>query len=409
MAGKGPITWSSAAAVPDHLQEEGRSGKTVRSIAAGLPAMDGISRRVFLGGTAALTAGACAPRGMVSFSGLEYADATPYTVHVATTRAPTESGLDFSNLRGTGTSRARFVVSVPPGHRPGRVDWPRDSTPDPRRHFVTRSAEPLEDAATFRHSIDRALAAMPPEQRDAIVYVHGFNVNFAESLYRNVQLTHDLGIPGKQVVFSWASAGNPLGYLHDRDSLHVDRDALETLIRDVATSRAQQVILLAHSMGAFLTMEALRQLAIAGDRRTLERIGGVVLLAPDIDVSVFRAQVARIGTLPQPFVVFVSRSDQALFLSARVARERDRLGSMPDATAVADLPVVVLDITDFGRQGGLNHNVVATSPALMSILRNALNYRDAFQDDQIARTGVLPGTVTLLDRATRIVLRPLGP
>lgn len=38
-------------------------------------------------------------------------------------------------------------------------------------------------------------------------------------------------------------------------------------------------------MGAGLLMEALRQTAVRGDRRTLDRIGGVMLISPDIDAG----------------------------------------------------------------------------------------------------------------------------
>lgn len=371
-----------------------------------MPRLAPVPRRALLTGLAALALAACAPRGELAIVPEALPGAVVQPIHVATTRAPEPAGPGFSNERGAGLSFAMAEIAVPPRHRPGRVRRPHDGIADPEVHFTARSLERLSDPGAFTAGIDRALSANG--HREAVVYVHGFNVRFAEGLYRLAQMTHDLRIPGQQVAFSWSSAGHPLGYVHDRDSVHIDRDALETVLASVARSRADTVIIIAHSMGAFLTMEALRQLAIRGDRATLSRIGGVVLISPDIDVAVFRRQVAAIGALPQPFVIFASDRDQALHLSARITGERMRLGSMPDAGPVADLPVIVIDTTAFADGRELNHSVPTSSPALVSILARLDEYIEAIDLDQVVTTGLLPGTVTLFGRATNVVLNPLA-
>lgn len=45
-------------------------------------------------------------------------------------------------------------------------------------------------------------------------------------------------------------------------------------------------------------MQALRQMTIGGQQHTLNKIGGVVLISPDIDVQVFRAQAVRFRAAP---------------------------------------------------------------------------------------------------------------
>jgi esterase/lipase superfamily enzyme len=61
-------------------------------------------------------------------------------------------------------------------------------------------------------------------------------------------------------------------------------------------------------------METLRQIAIDGRSGLLGRIGTVVLILPDPDVDVFRAQALRIGALPQPFLIVTSPRDRVLAL-----------------------------------------------------------------------------------------------
>ncbi|MCC6008136.1 MAG: alpha/beta fold hydrolase [Rhodobacteraceae bacterium] len=365
-----------------------------------------LPRLVLLSGLAALILTACSPRGELAILPDPVPGAVVQRIHVATTRAPAPAGPDFTGHRGAGLTFAQAEIAVPPRHRPGRIRRPHDGIADPLRHFTAREVTLLPDAAAFTRGLDDALR--DNGHREIVLHIHGFNVNFAEGLYRIAQMTNDLRIPGQQAAFSWASAGHPLGYVHDRDSVHIDRDALETLLISLARSRAETIILVAHSMGAFLVMEALRQLSIRGDEATLSRIGGVVLISPDIDVAVFRRQVAAIARLPQPFVIFSSDRDQALHLSARITGERMRLGSMPDAGPVADLPVTVIDTSAFAADGQVNHSVPTTSPALVSILARLDDYIEAIDLDQVVTTGLLPGTVTLFGRATNIVLNPMA-
>ena len=108
---------------------------------------------------------------------------------------------------------------------------------------------------------------------EAIIFVHGYNSNFAEGVYRIAQFAHDLQLPGTVVLYSWPSAAEPLGYAYDRDSALFARDGLESLIHEVAHAGAKRILLVAHSMGSGLTMEALRSAAIRGDTADVEAVG----------------------------------------------------------------------------------------------------------------------------------------
>ena len=79
---------------------------------------------------------------------------------------------------------------------------------------------------------ERALAAKAPQDREVLLFVHGYNNNFAEGVYRVAQFSHDLEIPGAVVHYAWPSAAKPLGYVYDRDSALFARDGLERLIDD---------------------------------------------------------------------------------------------------------------------------------------------------------------------------------
>lgn len=353
----------------------------------------------------ALALSGCSPRASLDVvdvpPGLE---TTRSTVFMATTRAALADDGPDSIARGD-LSYARFEVSIPPDHRAGRIDLPRRSAPDPLDHMVMAEAE--RDLAPARMQA-RLAEAFKRTGGQGVLYVHGFNNVAADSVFRVAQLSHDLKLNGALISYAWPSAGNPLAYAHDRDSALYSRDALAETIALLERAGGDRLVVVAHSMGAHLTMEALRTLALRGDDATIAQLEGVVLIAPDIDVDVFRAQADAIGTLPQPFLIFTSRQDRALRLSARLSGGNNRLGTLDDVTPVEDLSVTLLDVSAFNRDSGDGHFVPATSPQLLTILSSLSDVNAAFQREAPARTGLLPGTVLTVQNATQVILAPVA-
>src|SRR6202030_2630354 len=91
----------------------------------------------------------------------------------------------------------------------------------------------------------------------------GYNTRFAEAVYRLAQISHDSGAPAVPVLFTWPSRGRPLVYTYDRESTNFSRDALEDVLQCLAKDPAVgEISILAHSMGNWVTLEALRQMSI---------------------------------------------------------------------------------------------------------------------------------------------------
>ncbi|NSX53590.1 alpha/beta hydrolase [Parasulfitobacter algicola] len=325
-------------------------------------------------------------------------------VFAVTTRAE-DAKVFFGVDRSETVSFGRYVVSVPPDRKPGDIRFPR-RTPDPTRDFVLAGVDHFLDNRAFQSSLRREFSKLPKQDREATIYVHGFNNTFADSIFRNAQMKNDLGIPGVPISFSWASSANPLGYAYDSDSILIARDALEKMILDVRQSGAEQIIIVAHSMGAFLTMETLRQMAIGSGRHPSDIIDGVILISPDIDVDVFRSQAKRIGELPEPFAIFISERDRALRLSARLTGLTSRLGNLVDVERVSEFNVTLIDVTAFSDGDELNHFTVANSPSLLALVSRVSEIDRAFNSDASVRSGLLPGTVLTVQNTTKIILSP---
>ncbi len=320
----------------------------------------------------------------------------------STTRKQDPEG-NFTGRRNLPPLYGLARISVPPEHQTGKVEM-RANNVDPQRDFVATELSSFETPAAFRGYVSKQLQALRPQDREVILFVHGFNNNFGDGLYRMAQLASDFEFPGLAVHYSWPSAAHILGYTHDRDSVMFSRDGLEELLIELKRSGVTRVQLVAHSMGAELVVETLRQISIRSNAEMQGLVDGVVFISPDVDVDLFHQQAKRIGKLPDPFIVFTSKRDRALAVSSRLNGASNRLGNLRDVSRLADLDITFLNITDFGK--GLGHFTAGSSPALISLLRGIEDLDQAFQQDTSLRSDVLTGTVLTVRNATEIVLAP---
>ncbi|HEY6919184.1 MAG TPA: alpha/beta fold hydrolase, partial [Tabrizicola sp.] len=330
----------------------------------------------------------CAARGEFTMAPDGPSAGTPETIFVGTTRE--KAGEAYAFKRSGEPSFLRYDVAIPPEREPGEVNWPpKTRKPDGQKDFLTLDARGFENGEEFSKALRAAMKVRG--QRDAVIYVHGFNNTMAEGIYRVAQMHHDLKVPGVAVHYAWPSRGSALGYVYDRDSVLFGRSGFVSLLDEVEDAGAREIIIVAHSMGAFLTMEGLRQMVLKDGPGALDRIKGVVLIAPDLDLDVFRAQARDIGKLPEPFVIFGSSRDRILNISATLSGTGDRLGNMESVAQVADLNVIYMDTAAYST--GTGHLNLGENAALLQLFSGLVGIADAFTADARARVGLLPGLV----------------
>lgn len=299
------------------------------------------------------------------------ANANIVNLLVVSTRAPSaQPGEVYSGERGGLDFSMRTVsVSVPPTHRIGYVEWPSAPPGDVSRNFVTTDVE----------TVDRAGARAWFDARNAhghvLIFVHGFNTPFSGAVYRLAQLVYDAAPGAAPVLFTWPSRGQLADYLYDRESANYSRDALEATLHIAAQNpNVTEITVFAHSMGAWITMEALRQYAIR-EGRLDAKIHAVILAAPDLDVDVFKQQFLTLGPERPRFILLVARDDHALQISRLLAGGLARVGGVdigqePYRSELERTPgVSVLDLTSFHSRDHTNHLLYAESPAVLSVLR----------------------------------------
>lgn len=334
--------------------------------------------------------GGCASMGISAMSAtapgsLARREPTIIPMLVASTRRGDREG---SAAYDTPKPTAHFafeLISVPPGHKPGQVERPTWGAANAREHFVVAQTSPLE-AESFAGQLATHLSGRVGSDRDVLVFVHGFNTTVDEARFRLAQLVTDGRFGGVPVLFTWPSRNSVLSYVSARENATISRDALAKLLQDVSrTPGVGRVHVLAHSMGAWLSMEALRETAISGVTHLDGKLGNVMLAAPDIDLSVFRQQMARLGPGAN-VAVFSSTGDRALSLSSTIAGDRPRLGAIDpnNARDRAELEKLGVKVYDLSRisDGWINHGAYASAPQVVQQIGRQLT-RARQEDSQV--------------------------
>lgn len=294
---------------------------------------------------------------------------------VSTTRRPSsDPAVLFGGDRTLTPRFASLSISIPPGHKPGDIAWSSSAPADPRTSFAATRADVLEPQA-FNAALRQQIAKTG--RSHVLVFVHGYNTRLDEAAFRFAQIIHDSSSPVTPVLYSWASWGSLAAYPYDRTSASVARDGLESLLASLARDPAvSEVSVLAHSMGGWLAMESLRQMAIR-DRQVSPKIRNLMLAAPDIDVDVAQEQARGLGEKRPRITLFVSRDDDALWLSNIVWGSRDRLGAIdpgkePYKTNLKRFGVEVIDLTDIETSDSTGHGKFAQSPDVVRAIGGRL-------------------------------------
>lgn len=312
----------------------------------------------------------------------------------ASNAAATEEGARFSLQR----------VSVPPDHEAGVVERPAFGSEDPQKHIVVKSDIPLDETA-FYDELAKHISGRIGSNRDVLLYTHGFNTSYDEARFRLAQIVADARFGGVTVLYTWPAAGSLLDYEAAKESATVARDALSKLIHRLSeVPDIGRVHILAHSMGAWLAMEALRENALAGNPDLGGKLGDVMLAAPDIDLNVFRRQLAQLD--PSHVSILVASNDRALSLASRLAGDRPRLGALDandpkDREALAKLGVRAYDLSPEST-GWVGHSTFASAPQAVRTIGAQLAGRRPLDANVQAVLGEKP-----VD--SKILAIPLGP
>lgn len=303
---------------------------------------------------------------------------------VATNRQPSgDPGILFNGERSPRPFLTEIAVSIPQRREPGTVQWPRQLPPDPAKEFAVarvRQVETLSEAtAWFRQHAAGG---------HALVFVHGYNNNYEDSVFRLAQIVHDSRMQAAPILFTWPSRAQLAAYEYDKESTNYSRTALEQSLQVLASNPdVKDITILAHSMGTWLTMEALRQMGIRNGHLN-PKIANVILASPDIDIQVFAKQFVEMGRHNAKFTIFVSQDDKALAISSLITGNVQRLGSVnpadePYHSKFEQAGITVVDLTRLDAGDSLNHGKFAASPHIVRLIGERLMKGQTLTDSRV--------------------------
>jgi esterase/lipase superfamily enzyme len=348
----------------------------------------------------------------VAAPGASRIDLLVATTRQQNTEKPNEM---FTGERGDRLSFADVTISIPPAEARtiGEVQWPSSIPGNPSKDFVATSAKiiPVEEAQRTFHR--RLLGT----KGRAIIFVHGFNSSFDDAVFRFAQIMHDSKAPGVPVLFTWPSRGELLAYAYDRESANYSRDGLGVVLAKLSRDpNVREIGILSHSMGNWVTMEALRDMSFR-DGRVHPKITDVMLAAPDLDTDVFRRQMAALGEKHPRMTLFVSKDDKALEVSSRIWGGRPRLGSIdpakePFRTGLQRSGIAVVDLTQLKSGDNLAHGKFAESPEVVRFIGTRLSQGQVINDNRRSLSqNIVEGATNLTTfvggTAARVVTSPL--
>ncbi|WP_455477505.1 alpha/beta hydrolase [Bartonella sp. B41] len=323
-------------------------------------------------------------------------------VYVATSRMMQNNySQPYGAERSNKVNYNRVDIGIPQNHVNGCIET-NAYKPNYEKHFAAVALRKYDSKEEFKQKLNAALAEKKNGRKEIFLFIHGYNNNFADGVFRAAQFTHDYSLNVVTVHYSWPSAGSVPLYIYDRDSANFARDGLIELLTVISETDADQISVIAHSMGNFVIMEAFRTLALQGKYRPILRITSFLMAAPDIDLDVFERQLNDIKQLPRPTAILVSRADKALAVSGRLTGGHPRVGDGSDIKILRKNGIAVLD---FSHVDGGAHSVFASSPTLMALSREGSLASTIMEGTELSPSqAILADSSSVLEKTTRLIL-----
>jgi esterase/lipase superfamily enzyme len=300
-------------------------------------------------------------------------DDADYIVWFGTNRRPNDSEslqLGFSKFRDTKIHYGYCRVFIPKSHKIGSTGsswWQRfRSGTDDRLKLIELKGMVADD---YWSTISSRLAKLEIGERDAVIFVHGYNVSFDNAAVHAAQIGFDLSVKGAMAFFSWPSQGAVKGYSADEATIEASEPFIAEFIEDfVARSGAEKVHIIAHSMGNRGVLRAIDRIANKAQRHTGVLIGEIILAAADVDADTFRDLSGAYGRVSRRTTLYVSSRDLAIEAS-RWLHDFARAGLLPPIMIVPGIDTINVTNVDLTTLG---HGYVADARGVLEDMHELL-------------------------------------
>ena len=203
-------------------------------------------------------------------------------------------------------------VSIPKKHKFGEIEKPGFFQKEKiGEHVIITSLEDLQKK-DFLKFLNRKLNNV--EEKDILIFIHGFNVTFASAIRRTAQISYDLKFKGVPMTYSWPSQGNTSEYMKDESSIQYTVPHLVRFLKEIIDTKGEaNVHIIGHSMGTRALTNALKEISYIYQGKQVFK--NIILAAPDIDKDVFEVSLfSYIIKTTDQITLYASSDDTALKL-----------------------------------------------------------------------------------------------
>lgn len=241
------------------------------------------------------------------------------------------------------TARKSMKIQRPFRLRIGRHEIGQELNPG--KHFVLRDYYELDTdqfGSVLRFSDD-----------DILLFVHGFNVRFRDAAFNAAQIKVDSGFNGQAVIFSWPTFELPK-YSESRSRAKASRKHLRKFLDIIQTNTKRgKVHIVAHSMGNYVLLDVLAEMAdVAAAAGEEPYFGEVILAAPDVNAEEFERISRKLIGSSDGVTLYASSNDLAMKASREfckvVAAVDDctpRAGDVPSSGPVVVKGIDTIDVS----------------------------------------------------------------
>ena len=243
-----------------------------------------------------------------------------------------------------------------------------------------------------QHVFSELRQEMQNQNKDTIIFIHGYNVSFTEGLEAAKKMTENFteisnGRGINVALFSWPSDGSMvpwLAYASDRRDAAASGPAFARGILKVveflhsATQEEacnQRLHLFAHSMGNYVFRHALQEIIRQTGGCPSKLFENIFLVAADEDDDAFeyRHKLKLLPKLGKLVHVYFNREDVALAVSDKTKGNPDRIGEDgPRASFKVPSKVIQIDCTRVVR-GVSEHSYYLTNEKVVNDMCAILN------------------------------------
>lgn len=254
------------------------------------------------------------------------------------------------------------LVNVPFLHEIGELPYNADNSGDPHKYFKFLDHKSYSEDDFFRE--------VDGKGEEVILFIHGFNVKFEESVQRAAQIKYDMKFSGPIIVFSWpagVSEGifksiNLLDTYHSNQENAKSTIPMLTKVISKLKSQNKKLHVVVHSMGHQITLPSINNVMNKNQSKFIDQL---ILNAPDFDSQEFKNIADNLRGSAKRITVYCSPGDNALVVSSKVNQNK-RVGSCERIYGVDMINVNPIDSPIFG-VGGLGHGYYASRAILTDI------------------------------------------